>query len=137
MPSRVRPFFAQPLARALPLLLALPLAAAMAGCDATPSSAPAESPVAIEYPEGGPPLNRHFGFVVDTGDAELVGVNADMPAHGHGINTVPEYRRLADGRWRVDGMLLHMPGAWELYFDLRRPDGEVERVVVPLQLDFE
>lgn len=94
-------------------------------------------PVRVEYPEGGPPLNEHFSFVVDLqGQAGvLVDVDADMPAHGHGINTDPEFEQLEDGRYRVDGMLLHMPGAWELYFDVKDGDSEPRRIVVPLELE--
>ena len=32
-------------------------------------------------------------------------------------------------------MLLHMPGAWELYFDLRGGEGEIRRIMVPLELE--
>lgn len=103
-------------------------------CGAPDDSPP---PVKVEYPSGGPPLNEHFSFVVDLqgNEGELVDVDADMPAHGHGINTEPEFEHLGEGRYRVDGMLLHMPGAWELYFDLRGGEGEIRRIMVPLELE--
>ncbi len=44
-------------------------------------------------------------------------VDADMPAHRHGMNTVPSITRTGDGRFRVDGMLMHMPGAWAIFVD--------------------
>jgi len=47
-------------------------------------------------------------------------VDAAMPEHGHGMNRVPLVTRNADGSFEVDGLLLHMPGRWELYFDVTR-----------------
>jgi hypothetical protein len=41
-----------------------------------------------------------------------------MPQHGHGMNVAPTVKRTGEGTFRVDGMLFHMPGYWELYFDL-------------------
>ena len=37
-----------------------------------------------------------------------------MPGHGHGMLRQPEVDDLGDGRYRVRGMLFHMPGLWEL-----------------------
>lgn len=45
---------------------------------------------------------------------------ARMPAHGHGMNLRPEIESLGGGRFRVRGMRLHMPGHWELIFDVTR-----------------
>lgn len=51
-------------------------------------------------------------------NAVLKTVDATMPAHRHGMNYRPSLHPLGDGRWRVDGMLWHMAGAWELRFDV-------------------
>lgn len=51
-------------------------------------------------------------------DVELV-VDAAMPEHLHGMNRVPTIARSGAG-FRVEGMKLHMPGNWELYFDVAR-----------------
>ena len=117
----------------------MPLRSLLLLCFLTPAcGGPDHSPlsVKIEYPDGGPPLNKHFSFVVDLqGQAdELVDVDADMPGHGHGINTDPVIERIGNERYRIDGMLLHMPGAWELYFDLKGSDNKTRRIVVPLEL---
>lgn len=45
-------------------------------------------------------------------------VSATMPAHFHGMTTEPRVTKEGDGTWRVDGMLLHMPGVWQINFDL-------------------
>ncbi len=113
----------------LPVFLILFLAVGLGSCALGPA------PVAIEFPAGGAPMNQHFSFIADLGDGELLHATADMPSHGHGINTQPGWRRLDDGRWQVDGMLLHMPGYWELMFDVRRPDGSTEQLIYPLTLD--
>lgn len=62
-----------------------------------------------------------------------VEIDARMPAHGHGMNVVPKLSRNADGTWRAEGMLFHMPGHWELYFDITSA-GRTERAQVDVQL---
>jgi hypothetical protein len=52
-------------------------------------------------------------------DLELA-VDARMPAHGHGMTREVVPVPQPDGSWRVDGMLLHMIGHWELYLDVTR-----------------
>lgn len=114
---------------ALPFLLGLILALPLMSCALGSTS------VDVEFPPGGAPMNVHFSFIADIGDGELLNANADMPDHGHGINTQPIWKQLDDGRWQIDGMLLHMPGYWELMFDVRRPDGSTEQLIYPLTLD--
>ena len=63
--------------------------------------------------------------------AELVAVDAQMPEHKHGMNYAPTIKAMGDGRYRVDGMLFHMPGSWEVAFDVRpadKPDAETQRL---------
>jgi DNA-binding beta-propeller fold protein YncE len=45
-------------------------------------------------------------------------VSAVMPAHYHGMNVKPVVTSVGPGLWQVSGMLLHMPGFWEINFDL-------------------
>ena len=64
-------------------------------------------------------------------------VDAGMPHHGHGMNVKPKVERLAaasDARFRVTGMLFHMPGRWELMFDLSR-EGLLERAQTTVHLN--
>ena len=66
-------------------------------------------------------------------DVEL-SVDAGMPQHGHGMNVVPTVARQDGGRFRVDGMLFHMTGEWQVYFDVTR--GPVtERAQYPVMLE--
>lgn len=47
-----------------------------------------------------------------------VRLDARMPAHGHGMNYRPSVTRIGPQRVRFEGLLLHMPGRWELAFDI-------------------
>lgn len=76
---------------------------------------------------------RHFALdivVCPLGGASwpaVLRVDADMPAHRHGMNYRPTVRKLADGRYRADGLLLHMPGRWRFTFELSA-DGRLDRL---------
>ncbi len=85
------------------------------------------------------PLNVHFGISVsvepinETKNSITIEVSADMPSHGHGINTAPSVQDLGNGTFQVDGILLHMKGKWELYVDII--DGPIrERASFPITL---
>lgn len=49
-----------------------------------------------------------------------VAFNAWMPDHQHGMNVTPRIVTVGPGRFRVEGLLFHMPGEWEMHFDLTR-----------------
>jgi hypothetical protein len=50
--------------------------------------------------------------------AERVRLDAHMPEHRHGMNYRIKVVPLANGRYRSEGWLFHMPGRWEFVFDL-------------------
>lgn len=52
-------------------------------------------------------------------NTELLAVEATMPAHRHGMNYQASIEQTAPGHWRVQGMLWHMPGQWQLSLKLR------------------
>jgi hypothetical protein len=59
-------------------------------------------------------------------------VDADMPAHGHGMNVAPTLTE-ENGWVEATPLLFHMPGAWELYVD--RTEGALtERAQVPFEV---
>jgi hypothetical protein len=76
--------------------------------------------------EGDAPLRAGQPFVLRVrtcpDGAVLQRVDATMPAHRHGMNYRPRIEPLGPGRWRVEGLLWHMAGLWELQFDLRTGD---------------
>ena len=49
--------------------------------------------------------------------AEII-LDAQMPAHGHGMNYRPSAALVAPDHFRFTGLMLHMPGTWRLTFDL-------------------
>ena len=51
-------------------------------------------------------------------DVRLLRVDATMPEHRHGMNYRPSVQALGDGVWRVEGLLWHMAGRWELRLDV-------------------
>jgi len=77
-------------------------------------------------------VGEPFALVVNVctrrgGAAELVAVDASMPEHRHGMNYRATIVSKGDGRFRADGLLFHMPGRWEVTFDVRSGD-ESERL---------
>lgn len=77
---------------------------------------------------------RHFGLDIvvcpraGTPLPVALRVDADMPAHRHGMNYRATVRVLGDGRYRAEGLMLHMPGRWRLLFDVSA-DGRLQRLV--------
>lgn len=59
--------------------------------------------------------------------AELLALDATMPAHKHGMNYAAKIVPGVNGRYRVEGLVFHMPGEWELVLDVRF-GGETERL---------
>ena len=69
------------------------------------------------------PVGQHFdidfvacGVTVRSGAA--VAVDADMPAHRHGMNYRTRVEALPGGVYRAHGLMFHMPGKWRVIFDL-------------------
>lgn len=50
-----------------------------------------------------------------------VRVDATMPEHRHGMNYRPTVSTVQPGLWRAEGLLFHMPGRWDLAFDVVAP----------------
>jgi hypothetical protein len=69
-----------------------------------------------------------FAACARSGDRiEAPRVEATMPQHGHGMNYRPTVESLGGGRFRAGGLLLHMPGRWQLSFTV---GGETLRAVL-------
>jgi hypothetical protein len=92
-------------------------------------------------PTGVPPMNEPFEIEVaavafgadGAGEAQLA-VDAGMPEHGHGMNVEPTVKTLGGNRFRVENMVFHMSGRWELYFDVTR-DGITSRAQDEITLE--
>ena len=57
-----------------------------------------------------------------------------MPKHRHGMNYRPVVKPLETGRFRVEGMMLHMAGRWELVFEVDT-GGEIVRLAHDVLVD--
>ena len=66
-------------------------------------------------------VGRPFALLVMLcpADAQLQRVDATMPEHRHGMNYRASIKPLGEGRWRVEGLLWHMSGRWELRLDVQ------------------
>ena len=74
------------------------------------------------------PIAQHFSmqFLVCRGGRPLAldsfELDALMPAHGHGMNYKANIEIQHDGLIEATGMLLHMPGPWQISVDLSYDD---------------
>ena len=71
-----------------------------------------------------PPSGAAAGFMVD----------ARMPEHRHGMNYRAHVSRRPDGIYVAEGLLFHMPGLWQLMFDVER-GGRMERLMTDIDLE--
>ncbi len=87
------------------------------GSDAVLVFAPVPGPIAV---------GQHFSLDVRLCPAtaatktqlRLLKVDADMPAHRHGMNYLATVRLTGAGAYRAEGLMFHMPGVWRLSFDV-------------------
>jgi hypothetical protein len=64
-------------------------------------------------------VSRHFALRGELcGAGRLLRVDADMPAHRHGMNYRPTLSLQPDGSFVAQGLLLHMPGRWRIRFEI-------------------
>lgn len=64
----------------------------------------------------------------------LVHVDARMPDHRHGMNYRPRVMARGDGRYVAEGLLFHMPGRWQLLFELQG-GGRTEHLAADLVVE--
>ena len=78
-------------------------------------------------PETGAFQDCRITFETINGDAanlQLAQVEGGMPAHGHGLPTMPLLRLQTKGDYRIDGLKYNMPGAWLLGFKIHGELGQ-------------
>jgi hypothetical protein len=80
-------------------------------------------------------VGQHFAIEVRVCpvDAALMGVDAMMPEHRHGMNYRPSLTRIGAGHWRAEGLMFHMPGRWDLQLDVVA-SGRTERLLDTIRL---
>jgi hypothetical protein len=87
-------------------------------------------PAAIE-------IGRHFSveaIVCAPGAVPRLRIDALMPEHKHGMNYRPTIKGPDHGRWVAEGLMFHMPGRWQLLFDVDRGD-RTDRLVTDVLLE--
>jgi hypothetical protein len=111
---------------ALAVALALAASPAVAACDPafplqtgagdlTASVRPTPKAIQVGEPFG---LEIALCKLGVAGPPALQRVDAEMPAHRHGMNYRPTLVALGGGRWRADGLMFHMPGRWDVTLDI-------------------
>ena len=60
-------------------------------------------------------------------------VDAQMPAHRHGMNSRATVEQTAPAKFLARGLMFHMPGVWQFTFDVQGP-GESERATRDVDL---
>lgn len=56
-------------------------------------------------------------------DGAVFSIDGGMPAHDHGLPTVPRITpRAGAGNYRLEGLRFHMPGIWELRVQIEQGD---------------
>ena len=65
---------------------------------------------------------------------ESLRVDAHMPEHKHGMNYRVTVTPAEGARYLAEGFLFHMPGRWELVFELRA-DGRTDRAMRSIVLE--
>jgi len=69
-------------------------------------------------------VGRHFAVDIvlcaPPGNAvpPLTGIDAEMPAHRHGMNYRASLVGHGSGRYTAQGLMFHMPGRWRFLFDV-------------------
>lgn len=106
--------------KAIVLFSALLLAAAPALACRAPDNAVQAGPVSFAPQPSPIPLNKPFALQIAACAAkpDRIAVDATMPAHRHGMNYRTTVTQLAPGEFRAEGLLFHMPGRWDLTFDV-------------------
>ena len=88
----------------------------------------AEAEIAYRWEPGVLKVGQFFAVEVIACRAPWAGavgeivLDAQMPAHGHGMNYRPTVTSTGPGRFRAVGLMLHMAGTWRLTFDLVQGD---------------
>jgi hypothetical protein len=86
-------------------------------------------------------IGQHFAVEIEVCVADgaakptAITVDAEMPAHRHGMNYRPRIEAQSPGRWRASGLMFHMPGQWRYRFDLTFADSRRLRLAEDVQID--
>ena len=97
--------------------------------ESTPRPIPLNQPFDLRFK-----VSAKGGSKAGGGTPLSIEIDARMPAHRHGMSRTPKLTTLPDGGYLAQGMMFHMPGRWELYFDITE-GGRTERAQVDVDLE--
>lgn len=96
-------------------------------CDPAPDGSPSFTVEPLEPIAVSKPFAATVSVCATDATTMRLRLDAQMPAHGHGMNYAPahEVTRQTDTllEVKVDGLVLHMPGAWQWEVELRNDAG--------------
>lgn len=69
-----------------------------------------------------------------TAGAPRVQVDADMPAHKHGMNYRPVVTSSGERSYLAEGLMFHMPGRWRFLIDIETAPGLAVRLSREIEL---
>jgi hypothetical protein len=96
---------------------AVPAVATAAGPAPVAASARTAAPAALV-------VGQHFQLDLqlcaaqDAAPVRALRVDADMPAHRHGMNYRSSVKAVAADQWQAEGLMFHMPGRWRFIIEL-------------------
>ena len=86
------------------------------------------------------PLNQIHKWIVhvenvngDPVEKAVISISGGMPAHNHGLPTIPIATEIGEGDYLVEGVKFSMTGSWEMWFYIQT-DTVVDRVKFELKL---
>jgi hypothetical protein len=120
---------------------AISCASAHAECDARPGATRVEgrSAALVFLPRPskigvGEFFTLELSACAKKGEVRAIGVDAAMPEHRHGMNYKPAVTRAGAGKFSAAGLMFHMPGRWQLVFDVDFTEGR-ERMVYDMLIE--
>jgi len=116
------------------LLAANPALACLPGFEEAPQARDGDTAVSYRSTPPKVPVGQPFSLDIAVCPApQGLRVDAQMPAHRHGMNYRPSIATTGPGRYRAEGLLFHMPGDWEFVFDVTTAAGQHRRIAMPIR----
>lgn len=116
------------------LLSADPALACLPGFEGAPQTREGDIAIAYRVTPDRVPVGQPFSLDIAICPApQSLRVDAQMPAHRHGMNYRPSIAAAGPGRYRAEGLLFHMPGDWEFVFDITTTAGQHRRIAMPVR----
>jgi hypothetical protein len=80
------------------------------------------------------PVGKHFSVQIQvcsktpTNLVTGLKIDADMPAHKHGMNYKPSLTKQSESTYLAQGLMFHMPGQWRMLFEFESSDNPGQKI---------